>query len=45
MEKGLQKNSTNPIVRLGWRLDKGISNAGAPCSECGARDDVQNTSY
>lgn len=41
-KEGLRSNDSNPIVRrLGWRLDRGLSHGGTPCSLCGTLDTVQ----
>lgn len=33
--------SKNPLVRMGWRLERGISRQGAPCDKCGSYEGVQ----
>ena len=31
-----ERQSTDPIIRLGWRFYKGISHGGTPCAQCGS---------
>ena len=37
----LTSSSKNPLVQMGWRLDRALSSQGAPCSICGSYDDIQ----